>query len=94
MTNGFNAGDVFALNQPYDAIQSDLFGDTFDAASTAFFLRGPDSESPGAIAAFAVYDPDFDQRTVFVMFPYVGLPIEVQSTLLTNILAWFGLDNG
>lgn len=94
LTNGFDTGDVFALDQSYDAIQSDLFGDTFDAASTAFFLRGPDSESPGAIAAFAVYDPDFNQRTVFVMFPYVGLPIEVQSTLLTNILAWFGLDNG
>lgn len=91
LIDGLAVGDVYALDQSYDAILSDLIGDTFDDASTAFFLRGPDSDTPGAVAAFAVYDQEFEQRTVFILFPFVALPEDVQATLLPNIVAWFGL---
>ena len=93
LIDGLDLGDVFALDQEYDAALSDLIGGTSDDASTAFFLRGPDSDTPEAIASFAVYDEEFGQRTVFMMFPFVGLPIEVQATLLDNIVTWFGLRN-
>jgi len=92
LLDGLTSGEVFALDQTYDAVLSDLIGDTFDAASTAFFLRGPDSDTPAAVAGFAVNDTEFNQRTVFIMFPFVALPIEVQATLLPNIITWFGLD--
>ncbi|MCB8982223.1 MAG: hypothetical protein H6659_00180 [Ardenticatenaceae bacterium] len=93
LIDGFTSGDVFSLDQSYDAILPDLVGGTFDEASTAFFLRGPDSDTPGAVAGFAVYDQEFDQRTVFIMFPFVSLPEDVQATLLNNIVTWFGLSS-
>mgnify|MGYP001182281104 FL=1 len=93
LIDGLDLGDVFALDQEYDAALSDLIGGTSDDASTAFFLRGPDSDTPEAIASFAVYDEEFGQRTVFMMVPFVGLPIEGQATLLDNIVTWFGLRN-
>jgi len=94
LIDGLTSGDVFPLDQTYDAYLSDIIGDTFDDASTAFFLRGPDSDTPGAVAGFAVYDQEFEQRTAFVMFPFVALPEDVQATLLGNIITWFQLENG
>ncbi|MBK8984762.1 MAG: hypothetical protein IPM39_01560 [Chloroflexi bacterium] len=91
LLDGLTPGDIFPLDQTYDAILSDLLGGLFTDDAADFFLRGPASDTPDAVAGFAVYDEEFDQRTVFVMFPFVALPPDVQATLLGNILAWFGL---
>jgi hypothetical protein len=91
LTNGLTPGDVLALDQPYDAIISDVIGDTLDEASPAFLLRGPESETPQAVTAFGVVEESFNQRTVFVLFPFVALPADVQETLLGNIMTWFGM---
>ena len=91
LSNGFTPGEVFPLDQTYDAILSDLLGGTFDDESPAIFLRGPESDTPQAVVGFAAYDDLSEPRTVFLLFPFTALPEAVQGRLLGNILAWLGV---
>jgi hypothetical protein len=91
LSNGLTPGDIFTLDQTYDAILSDLVGSVLDDDTPVIFLRGPESDAPGAIIGFAVDEAAFDQRTVFLLFPFAALPQTVQPILLGNILAWLDL---
>lgn len=91
LSSGFTPGEVFPLDQSYDAILSDLLGGTFDDESPAIFLRGPESDTPQAVVGFAALDDRSEPRTVFLLFPFAALPEAVQSRLLNNILVWLGI---
>jgi len=90
LLENLSAGDIFELDQPYQTITSDDYIDNFDPGTISFLLRGPASENADTITAFAVEDEGFNQQTIFIMFPFTGLPDEIEPILMENIINWFG----
>ncbi len=93
LLENLSAGDTFALDQPYQAIISDDYIDSFDPNTISFLVRGPASENEDTIAAFAVKEEELDQQTLFILFPFDGLPDEIEPILMENILNWFAFRN-
>ncbi len=89
LLENFDSGDVLELDSAFQTAIADAYVDDFDPTTTAFFLRGPNSEDEDTIAAFAVKDEEFNQKTIFIMFPYSSLPDEIEPILLENMLNWF-----
>jgi hypothetical protein len=89
LLENLNSGDTFELAQPYQAIISDDYIDSFEPNTISFLVRGPASEDEDTIAAFAVKDEEFDQKTLFLLFPFDGLPNEIEPIFMENILNWF-----
>jgi hypothetical protein len=83
---GFSAGQVVALDQSYQVIISDEEDIT---EGETFMVHGPASSNSGLAVGLAADDDGF--RLAALLFPLTALPTAVQSTLLTNIVAWFGL---
>lgn len=84
-------GEVLPLDQTYDTMISDVSIGQLDDDTLPMFLRGPESDTPEALAGFAVLDETINQRLVFLLFPFAGLPAEVQPIILNNIIAWLGV---
>jgi hypothetical protein len=62
-----------------------------DPGSTAFLVRGPDSDDSGNVVGLATFDElNDDQQTIFLLMPFSLLPEDVQEPLLNNMLTWFG----
>ncbi|MBE2221510.1 MAG: hypothetical protein IAF02_08220 [Anaerolineae bacterium] len=90
LLENLNAGDIYPLDQRYEAIISDAYSDELDPSTLTFLLRGPESDDENTIAAFGVTDTEYNQQTFFMMFPFAALPEEVEPIFLENILNWFG----
>jgi hypothetical protein len=88
---GFDLGDILLLDQTYDAMVADVSGNQLDEDTLPMFLRGPQSDTSEVVASFAVLDEILNQRVVFLLFPFAGLPEAVQPLLLDNIFAWLGV---
>ena len=86
------SGDTYELDQTFQAGVADTFIDDIDPTTTTFFLRGSESEDENTITAFAVRDEDLNQQTVFIMLPFAGLPDDLESILMENILNWFAFN--
>ena len=51
-----------------------------------------DGEGAGNVVGFAAIDPTLNgQRTAFLFVPFTMLPEDVGSTVLANLMAWYGL---
>jgi hypothetical protein len=90
LLDNLTPGDIYELDQPYEAIISDAYIDELDPTTLTFLLRGPESDDEDTIAAFGVKDEEFNQQTFFIMFPFSGLPNDIEPVILENILNWFG----
>jgi hypothetical protein len=82
---GLTDGQVVVLDQSYQVIMSD----EELAQGETFIVHGPASANSGMAVGLAADDDDF--RLAALIFPFTALPAAVQSTLLTNLVAWFGL---
>ena len=92
LLDGLVAGEIVELDQSYDAVLSELLSENTEEGSVAFFLRGPNSEGSGYVVGLAAGENEFhNQKTVILLAPFVGLPADIQETLLGNIVMWFGL---
>ena len=89
LLENLSAGDIVELDQPYQAIVADDYIDSFDQNTISFLVRGPASENEDTIAAFAVKEEELDQRTLLILFPFDGLPNEIEPIFMENILNWF-----
>lgn len=91
LTDGLEPGATIALEQEIDAALTDLL-ETSGPDALSFFLRGAGDEGEGNVVGFAAIDATLNgQRTAFLFVPYTLLPAEVQTTLLENLIGWFGL---
>ena len=91
LLDGFEVGDVIVLDQSYQTVASEFLSDDLTEEDILLFNRGPESELPDTVAAVATLEGLGDgQRLVVLLFPFVGLPVDAQETLLPNLLAWFG----
>ena len=90
LLDNLTPGDIYELDQPYEAIISDAYIDELDPTTLTFLLRGPESDDEDTIAAFGVKDEEFNQQTFFIMFPFSSLPNDIEPVILENILNWFG----
>jgi hypothetical protein len=89
LLDGLVSGEVIALGAVYETAVSDLLQIEGDEGSTAFFLRGPESDSAGEILGVATIDSFTEQRSILLLLPFAILPADIQETLLNNIMAWF-----
>jgi hypothetical protein len=88
---GFTAGDTLDLDAAYEVIFADFLVDDLEPGSTAFLLRGANSDDAGNVIGLASIDEaNDDQKTVFLLLPFSVLPEEAQGQMLDNIMAWFG----
>jgi hypothetical protein len=86
---GLEEGQIITLGQSYDTILFDEFEP--EPGASTILLRGPESSDTGAVVSLANID-DFDnQRTILLLLPFVVLPEAIQTILLENFMAWFGL---
>jgi len=83
---GFSSGQVVALSQSYQVTSAE---DDDTGEGELFIVHGPASPSSGMPVGLAGAEEDF--RLAALLFPFTALPTAVQSNLLTNLLAWFGL---
>jgi hypothetical protein len=90
LLDGLTAGDVFSLDQTYEAVTTSLFGDT--SGDITFLVRGPVSDNQGDIVGLAGSETGGAQKSVLLLVPFTALPTAVQATLLNNLMAWFGLS--
>lgn len=91
LTDGLEPGATIPLEQEVAAALTDLL-ETSGPDAISFFLRGASDEGEGNVVGFAAIDATLNgQRTAFLFVPMTLLPADVQSTLLENLMAWFGL---
>ena len=91
LLEGFAAGDTLELNDTYDVVFADFLAEDLEDGSTAFLLRGPNSDDSGNIIGLASVDEfNEDQQTILLLFPFAALPEDAQAPLLHNMLAWLG----
>ena len=91
MLDGFVAGDVIELDDTYGAIFADFLVEDLEDGSTAFLVRGANSDDAGNIVGIATIDEAADdQQSLFLLLPFALLPEDVQPQLLDNIMSWFG----
>jgi len=91
LLDGFTAGDIIELDGPHDFIFADFLAEDLDPGSTAFLLRGPNSEDSSNVMGLASLDEtNDDQQSIFLLMPFSLLPEDVQEPLLNNMLTWFG----
>lgn len=92
LLDGLVAGEIVELDQSYDAVLSDLLSENTEEGSVAFLLRGPNSEGSSNVVGLAAGENEvYNQKTLFLLAPFTGLPADIQETLLSNIVTWFGL---
>jgi hypothetical protein len=89
LLNGLDDGQIIILDQSYDTILSDDL--ELEPEALAFLLRGPESNSTGAIVGLSNIDDMDNQRSILLLLPFVVLPEAIQTILLDNFMAWFGL---
>ncbi len=91
LLEGFTAGIAIELDGPHDFIFADFLAEDLDANSTAFLVRGPNSDDSGNVIGLASFDElNNDQQSIFLLMPFSLLPEDVQEPLLANMLTWFG----
>ncbi|MCB8927309.1 MAG: hypothetical protein H6652_16960 [Ardenticatenaceae bacterium] len=91
LLDGFVAGDVIELDDTYGAIFADFLVEDLEDGSTAFLVRGANSDDAGNIVGIATIDEAADdQQSLFLLLPFALLPEDVQPQLLDNIMSWFG----
>ena len=83
---GFSSEQVVALNQSYQVTSTE---DDDTGEGELFIVHGPASPNSGMPLGLVTAEEDF--RLAVLLFPFTALPTAVQSNLLTNLLAWFGL---
>jgi hypothetical protein len=91
LLDGLTVGEIFELDQTYDAVLSDVLSSDTEENSVAFFLRGPASEESGNVTGIAIEEEFNEQRTIFLLVPFIALPDDVQELLLDNFINWFGV---
>ena len=88
---GFAAGDTLELNDTYDMVFADFLVEDLEENSTAFLLRGANSDDSGNIIGLASTDEfNNDQLTILLLLPFSTLPEDSQAPLLNNMMAWLG----
>lgn len=91
LLEGFAAGDVIELDDTYEVIFTDFLVEDLESGSTAFLVRGVNSDDAGNIMGMATIDETSDdQQSLFLLLPFAVLPEDVQPQLLDNIMTWFG----
>jgi hypothetical protein len=91
LLEGFTAGDTIDLDGTYDVLFADFLVDDLEPGSTAFLLRGANSDDEGNVVGLASIDEtNNNQQTLFLLLPFSVLPPDVQGQLLNNIMTWFG----
>ncbi len=91
LLEGFTAGVTIELDGPHEFIFADFLAEDLEPGSTAFLVRGPDSDDSGNIVGLASFDElNDDQQSIFLLMPFSLLPEDVQEPLLSNMLTWFG----
>lgn len=89
LLEGLEVGQIISFDQSYNTVSStDL---ELEPGAAAVLLRGPESDNSGAIAALSNIDTFNNQRSFVLLLPFVALPEAVQSIMIDNLLAWFGL---
>jgi hypothetical protein len=89
LLDGLEQGQIITLDQSYDTVLSEEL--ELEPGAFSVLVRGPQSSGTGAFVGLANIS-DFDsQRTVILLLPFVVMPDEIQSILLDNFMAWFGL---
>ena len=89
LLEGLTIGDIFQLDQTYDVITSDFFGEELGESDEVFLIRGPESQDAGDFVGLAtIADTTTGQRAVFMFVPVVALPEDVQATLVQNVVTW------
>jgi hypothetical protein len=93
LTSSFSDGEIIELDQTIDAVVLDSTDVEDDENSVAFLARGPASADSGNLVGVATLDDSLgDQRTAILLTPFTALPATVRSTVLLNLVAWFGLS--
>ncbi|MEZ4590019.1 MAG: hypothetical protein R3D55_02565 [Chloroflexota bacterium] len=91
LLDGFAAGDVIELDATYELIFANFLQEDLEPGSTAFLVRGVNSDDAGNIVGLASIDENNnDQQTIFLLLPLAILPEQVQGQLLDNMMAWLG----
>ncbi|MBK7895710.1 MAG: hypothetical protein IPJ90_12695 [Anaerolineaceae bacterium] len=91
LLDGFVAGEVIELDTTYELIFANFLQEDLEPGSTAFLLRGADSDDAGNIVGLATIDENNnDQQTIFLLIPLAALPEQVQGQLLNNMMTWLG----
>jgi hypothetical protein len=93
LLDGLSAGEIMELDQVYETAVSEFEEGEASAEETIFLLRGPTSDAAGAAAGYGLMEEE-TPRLLAILAPYQALPDDVESLLLTNILAWFDLSPG
>jgi hypothetical protein len=83
---GFSNDQIVDLNQSYQVTSAE---DDDTGEGDLFIVHGPASPSSGMPLGLVTAEEGF--RLAVLLFPFTALPTAVQSNLLTNLLAWFGL---
>ena len=91
LLEGFTAGVSVELAEPHDFIFADFLAEDLDPGSTAFLIRGANSDDSGNVIGLASFDElNDDQQSIFLLMPFSLLPEDVQEPLLNNMMVWFG----
>jgi hypothetical protein len=88
----FEAGEVIALDQSYEASVIDQTDLTDEEGTTLLFVRGPESNLAGNVAGLSLMDELSSARLVLITAPFVAFPGAAQELLFDDVLAWYGLN--
>lgn len=93
LTDDLTDGEIIALDQVYETVSLEPLDVGDDEDSEVFLSRGPESgDSGGPVGIVTVDNTQGEQRTAMLLAPFTAFPANVQSILLMNLMAWFGLS--
>lgn len=86
LLTGFEEGEVIEMETSFTG--GVLYADDAGDDDIMYLLRGPESENAGEILGSAYADTESEARLLFLAVPLQALPADVQTELLSNIMAW------
>lgn len=89
LLDGLDAGAVLALDREYETAV--ISRADFAEDDIILMLRGPGSADSGEVAGSAFADDTSSSKIVALYYPFAALPESERTTVLGNILAWFGV---
>jgi hypothetical protein len=89
LLDGLDDGQIITLDQSYDTILADDL--EMEPGAAAILLRGPESNGTGNVVGLVNIDDLDNHRSILLLLPFVVLPEAIQTILLDNFMAWFGL---
>lgn len=89
LLDGLAEGDVIELDQTYETVLVDPLDANLNENDIVFLVRGPNSDESGGLIAIASVEEEFgNTQAAILLFPFTAVPMDIQETLLTNLINW------